>query len=199
MAEKICLITVGIWLITFPVKDKVVLAIKPKPPATAPAAPGCIIAPMAHAVMASKPAKIRGCLAMDKKTLVHAPTAFEARVPILEIPFTMALIDFPISFTGQFCNATVAGIVCSLAQDRIGLLGSMCVHVGFNLYGWQFIYNQNFSETVKKLRAVYLKDVVNPRLIGLLAGGFIDDALSPLVLTFQLGHKILLKCKGTAV
>lgn len=102
------------------------------------------------------------------------------------------------ALAGQFLHTAILGVICSLAQDRIGLLGSIFVHIGFNVYGWQRMYNQNFSETVKKIRAVNLLDVVHPVKIAILAFGFIGDALSPFVLTYRLGHKILLKCKGPA-
>lgn len=91
---------------------------------------------------------------------------------------------------GQFLNSALLGVVCSIAQQRIGLVGSIFVHVGYNLYGWQWMYNQNLADVIKKIKAIHLIDVIHPVKIGTYLGNFIDDALSPAILAYQGAKKI---------
>lgn len=91
---------------------------------------------------------------------------------------------------GQFLNTALLGVVCSLAQQRIGLVASIFVHVGYNLYGWQWMYNQNLADVVKKIKAIRLIDVIHPVKIGMYLGNFIDDALSPAILAYRGVKKI---------
>jgi hypothetical protein len=94
------------------------------------------------------------------------------------------------ALAGQFLNTALLGAICSLAQHRIGLVGSVFVHVGFNLYGWQYMYNQNLADVTNKIKAIRLIDVIDPVKIGTYLGNFIDDALTPALLAYQGAKKI---------
>ncbi len=95
------------------------------------------------------------------------------------------------ALAGQFFDTALLGLVCSLAQQKIGLVGSIFIHVGYNLYGWQYTYNQNFVDVAKKIKAIQLIDVIHPLKIVTLLGLFIDDALSPAILAYQGTKKIV--------
>jgi hypothetical protein len=74
----------------------------------------------------------------------------------------------------------------------LGLIGAIFVHIGYNVYAWQYMYNQNLIDVVKKIRALQLIDIIHPVKIGEFLGSFIDDALSPFVLTYQTAKKVTL-------
>ncbi len=94
------------------------------------------------------------------------------------------------ALAGQFLNTALLGVVCSLAQQRIGLVGSIFVHIGYNLHGWQWMYNQNLIDVVKKIKAIHLIDVIHSFKIGTYWGFFIIDAISPALLAYQGAKKI---------
>lgn len=91
---------------------------------------------------------------------------------------------------GLFLNTALLGIVCSLAQQRIGLVGSIFVHVGFNLYAWQWSLNQNLADVIKKIKAIHIIDVIHSAKIGMYLVVLIDGALSPAILAYQGAKKI---------
>lgn len=66
------------------------------------------------------------------------------------------------ALAGQLLNTALLGAVCSLAQQKIGLTGSILVHVGFNFYAWQWSYKQNLSDVATKIQAIQLIDVFHP-------------------------------------
>lgn len=53
--------------------------------------------------------------------------------------------------TYHFFCALILGVISSLAQQRIGLLGAVLVHVSYNLHGWQYMYKQDLSGTIKTI------------------------------------------------
>ncbi|MGD2168752.1 MAG: CPBP family intramembrane metalloprotease [Chlamydiota bacterium] len=91
---------------------------------------------------------------------------------------------------GQFFHTAILGMVCSLALERIGLVGSVFVHIGFNLYAWQHMLNENLTGVVEKIKAIHLVDVINPAKFLMLLGGFIGDATFPATLAYRATKKI---------
>lgn len=117
-----------------------------------------------------------------------------ARTCVSSLLFASFHLHNPLSreaLTGQFFNTALLGVICSLAQQRMGLIGAVFVHVGYNLHGWQYMYNQNLTEVVKKIRALHLIDVIHPIKVFTFLSHFIDDALSPFVLTYRAIKKIV--------
>lgn len=91
---------------------------------------------------------------------------------------------------GQFLNTALLGVVCSVAQQNIGLLGSIFVHIGYNLHAWQSVYNVDLRGTVKNIRAIHLCDIVYPCRILIIVDLFISDAINPAFLTYQCISRI---------
>lgn len=94
------------------------------------------------------------------------------------------------ALAGQFLNTFFIGVVCSIAKQKIGLVGAILVHIGFNLHAWQYMYNQNLVELVKKIKAIHVIDIIHPFQIVFVLGMFIDDALSPAILAYKGAKKI---------
>lgn len=115
-----------------------------------------------------------------------------ARTAVSSLLFAAVHLHNPGSkqvLTVQFFNTALVGIVCSIAQEKFGLPASICIHAGFNLHAWKHMFNQNFSDVVQKLRAVKRIDVVHPSKIEWFFGNFLDDALSPFILTYKAASK----------
>ncbi|NGX28885.1 MAG: hypothetical protein K940chlam1_01073 [Candidatus Anoxychlamydiales bacterium] len=92
---------------------------------------------------------------------------------------------------GQFFNSIFLGLTCSLAQEKIGLFGAMCVHIGYNLSAWKYTFNQTFSDTTQKLRALKPIDILHPKKIVLFLDSFFFDACAPLILSYKAAIGIL--------
>lgn len=86
---------------------------------------------------------------------------------------------------GQFINTAILGMISSIAQNRIGLVASIFIHIGFNLHAGQYIFNITLSEVPKKIKAVHIIDVIHPIKIAMFIGLFIEDALSPFILVYK--------------
>lgn len=80
----------------------------------------------------------------------------------------------------QFLHTALLGVVCSLVQSHIGLVGAMFVHFGFNMHAYKYMFNQSLSETVKNLKAIRREDVILH--IKSQADIWVCDVRSPLIL-----------------
>lgn len=92
---------------------------------------------------------------------------------------------------GQFCNTFVLGVVCSIAQEKFGLLAAIFTHVGFNLYGWQYATNSNFFDTFSKIKALEFSDYAG--CIFLTAVSLVGDIIMPFLLTSMAAQAIFKK------
>lgn len=92
--------------------------------------------------------------------------------------------------TAQFLHTVWLGMICSFTQQYIGFIGAILVHAGYNLYAWQYMYNQKFSDVPKTLQSLHSVDFTHPPRIISLFTAFIDDLFSPFVLTIQLVKKV---------
>lgn len=119
------------------------------------------------------------------------------RTCISSVIFAASHLSNPFSreeLAGQFFNTLGLGVVCSLVQEKIGLFGSILVHCGYNLYGWQYMYNQNFIDTIEGLREVQFQDIFNREKIKSLAYLFWADLKDPFVLAFNAARMVMRFC-----
>jgi membrane protease YdiL (CAAX protease family) len=96
----------------------------------------------------------------------------------------------PEGLAAQFLNAAITGLVCSLAKERIGLIGAIFVHIGCNVHAWHYAYNENPKELLTQISAVHLSDAFNLANIRVFVTEVIGDALSPFILTYRATRKI---------
>lgn len=91
---------------------------------------------------------------------------------------------------GNFINTLLVGVICSFAQERIGLVGSILIHAGYNLCGYRYTFNLELRDVVRHIKAITLKDVINPHDIATFLINFGQDALSPFILTYKASMKV---------
>lgn len=107
--------------------------------------------------------------------------------------FTARFVEAPFSpdvIRGLSINSAVLGVICSIAQAKIGLLASVFIHIGYNYHGWQYIYNQNFRDSIQRIRAMHLSDICH---YGRILEDFIFEAeqlYSGMVITCRLAKSI---------
>lgn len=116
-----------------------------------------------------------------------------ARTTISTLFFTARYLQYVSSKEGLtkevFCRALLS-IVCSVAQEKFGLVASIFIHVGENLRIWKNQHNQSFSELIQKIIAIKFTDVVNTNQFYGFFGGILKDAISPLILTGVLASRV---------
>lgn len=86
----------------------------------------------------------------------------------------------------QFCHTTILGFICSLAQERFGLISSIFIHMGYNLNASQYKLNLKFSDMPKKIKAMHLTDFISFDKINTIFFQFIGDILSPFILLIKI-------------
>ena len=91
--------------------------------------------------------------------------------------------------TVQFFNTFLLGIVCSLAQQKIGLIGSIFIHMRYNLHAWQYMYNQDLTKALKKITAIHLIDTIHPIKFATFVAQFISDIVVPFALAYRVIHQ----------
>lgn len=114
-----------------------------------------------------------------------------ARTTISTVFFTARYLQYASSkkeLTKEIICRAFLSVVCSVAQEKFGLLASIFIHVGNNLAMWKYQSNQSFSDLVHKIIAIKFKDVIDASLIhGSI--GILEDAASPLILTYKAASK----------
>jgi len=113
-----------------------------------------------------------------------------ARTCVSSLYFAAAHLSNPLPeevLAGQFCNTFVLGIVCSIAKEKFGLLASIFTHIGFNLHGWQWGTNYNFSDTISKLKVLSLSDVIGSIAFAIFSS---TSFVAPLHLTYKAIEKV---------
>jgi hypothetical protein len=91
--------------------------------------------------------------------------------------------------TGHFLNKALLGVICSLAQQRIGLIGAIFVHIGYNLHGYQYDLNENLTKLIKRIRKTHLIETIGFIAMTSLCC-LLCNAASPFQLTYQAAKKI---------
>ena len=82
---------------------------------------------------------------------------------------------------GQCINVAFLGMITSLAQKHLGLASAIMIHIGFNINGWKYLFNQDCYNILSKLSFVKPGDILKNQSI-IFLDGFVADAITPYTL-----------------
>ena len=92
-------------------------------------------------------------------------------------------------FALQNFKTAVLGVICSVAQERFGLIAAIAIHITENLRQWKDTHNASFSDLFQNLWAIRFREVIEESDVFII--GFFWDAISPFTLICELASKFI--------